>query len=1024
VADLIDLGGGPVNRTEHELVQRLLKELPSGYSVIPNASLPDPRTGHAYEYDAIVVAPHAVYVVEMKGWRGTIRQLGQADWQLDGGRVERNPLPLADQKARVLASHLRDGNLGARPPYVQAVLVCGADETTYEIYGLDARRCLLPSTLAPTLRDPSRLNSRGEPGDHRAIHKKLVSAIVGTVEARATLGRRYGSYRTTTLIERDEERAVWLGEHALLQDGRLVRVRAWYLSAYRYTDEERRARLARLQRAAEALARVGDHPRVATLRDFGEHDGEFFEVTDWSEHGTLLTAFVRGALARTTEAQRLGILRDIAEALEAAHRQRVFHRALCPEAVLLDAAGRARLTGFDLAFVEGASGTVFGQAPHPHAEFLPPELRDVADYEVFDNSDLYSLAKMANFLFGAGFSPPVQTLLSRCLSDDPSDRPQDPTELLQALDALTQPAPVVAPIAEPIPAPIATPTAPDAPPVDYLPGEIIDGVNTVLGLLGRGAGAVVYRVANEPLGAELALKLMLRPPLGYDPKAELQLLRAVTSPHIPRVHWLGRVAQPSGASAPYLLLDLVEGERLSERLRRGPLPIDEALARADELLDALTALHAAGAEGALHRDVKPDNLVLGPAGLTLVDFSSAREVSQSGAAPEGSLRTTPPDLAETGWQPQADVFAAACVLFEMLTGEPPWPGAPAGEPPSARTLRRELSAPVQATLSRALAPRAADRFPSAIALRDALRDAQVVPPPPPPTQLSAVVEDASAALWTAARVRAMARHPDLAVPFADALLIHTDPSADPRGALLESEAQATALEAPLPEVMPRLYDALLLGLAPAALSAPDQGAPSAATQHAAPGDRALWFDALHFTEWRALLDAAAPYPHEVWVWAPRPGAAVQDAVIGVDAPPLRLPDGDRASVELGALMAHRRALITAALSEALSLGGPLWVGANEGLVYLGHGLRHDVGEALGDGADAARAAWAAAFPFGRAAPTRPAPPTRLRAPVRSQEGLMRPVGRLAWPDAPGTPWLQRGGLSLPERLSLLLRISP
>ena len=107
----------------------------------------------------------------------------------------------------------------------------------------------------------------------------------------------------------------------------------------------------------------------------------------------------------------------------------------------------------------------------------------------------------------------------------------------------------------------------------------------------------------------------------------------------------------------------------------------------------------------------------------------------------------------------------------------------------------------------------------------------------------------------------------------------------------------------------------------------------------------------------------------------------------------------------------------------LADAAPLWVAATFGSVYLGHGLRHDVGEGLGDDADEARARWAAAFPQGRVGPVRTGRlPSSLRIPVRDADGRRFPVGRLAWPDAPSTPWLQSGGLSLPERLLPLFRM--
>ena len=1029
MARRVDLGTGPVNATERDIVRRLVDELPAtGWTVIPNASLPEPRTGHAYEYDAIVVGPHAIYVVEVKGWRGTLRELSRADWMLEGGRVERNPLPLADQKARVLASHLRKAVSGGRPPYVQACLVCGSDDATYEVYGMDARRCLRPSELVPYLLDPGQLASREGPADHRAQHDALVKLVTGPLEARRSVGRRYGSYLTTSLQERDEERAVWLGRHALLDDGRVVRIRAWYLSSYQYTDTQRAAERERLMRAAQALSRVGDHPRLATLRDFGEENGEFFEVTDWSLHGTLQTAFVKGAVGRMGVDHRVQLLRDLAEALDAAQRQGVFHRALSPEAVLLDADGRARLTGFDLAFLEGSTSTVYGRSPHPHAEFLPPELRQGADSEVFDNSDLYSLAKLARFLWGDAWPPPVGALLQACLSDDPSGRPSDPAAFLAGLQL---PAPV--PSAPPPP-----PVVADGPPT-FAPGDVIDGVNVVLGVLGWGSSGTVYRVTNEPLGAEVALKLVTSPPEGYDPAAEHALLRRLDSPHVPRVHWLGRLAGAGGRSWPYLLLDLVDGERLSDLVRRGPIPVDRALQWVDDLLEALAALHVVDGRGAFHRDVKGDNVVVGPAGAVLVDFGSARGAEGAGASPEGTLRTSPPDLAATGWQPQADVYAAACVAHELLAGTSPFPHTPTADtpPPRLELLRPEVPRAVAEVLARALAPRAADRFPDAPALRRALAEAREHAARPKATTvgaratLAAAVDEAGDVLWTAARVQALAHHPDLAVPLAQALLDCVVPPVDEtpeavREALLASEARAQALERPLPEAMAKTYDALVAGLAPAPLDGGEEG-DSAAHRLDAEGGRLLWAEGLHFTEWGFLRQVAAQLGREVssYAWAAAPAAELGGAFREPPVPtPVSLPPGDRSTTELGACLVARRRRLEEALLNACAEPGLVWVGAGLGLVYLGHGLRRDVGEGLDDRSDEARAAWARAFPSGRSGPSGPALPCRLREPTRAVGKARVPVGRLMWPDPPGTPWLQSGGASLPERVLLLFRLEP
>ncbi len=1009
MARLVDLGGSPVNEAEREVVALLLRDLPAGWSVIPNASLPDPRTGHSYEYDAICVGPHVVYVVEVKGWRGRVRQLGQADWQLEGGRVERNPLNLTDQKARVLASRLKAAVPG--PPYVQACLASGSDDTVFEVPGLDARRCLRPCELVPYLLDPART---GRPvTDHRSQHEAIVRAVTGSLEARRAVGRRYGSWLATSLQERDEEHAVWFGKHALLDDGRMARIRAWYLSAYRYTPEQRAAEQARRRRSADALARVGDHPRIARLLDFGETEGEFYEVTEWSAEGTLLTALLRGGLTRLDADRKVRILRDIAEGLAAAAAQGVFHRALSLEAVLLDAEGRARITAFDLAYIEDASGTVYGAAVPPHREFLAPELRNPKDYKVFESCDLYALAKMSRILFANSLPSGVQALLDRCAKEDPGDRPQDPAAFLRELDAIEAP-----------PTPL--------PPTDRVgPGDTLDGVNVVLGELGRGTGATVYRVANEPLGRELAMKLVTAAPDGYDATAEYRLLRSVDSPHVPRAHWLGRLTRPGGGYSPYLLLDLVEGERLSDMIARGPLPVNRALDLGADLLDALDALHRAGAGGVLHRDVKPENVVVGPDGAVLVDFGAARAGTDGGNAAAATLRVSPPDLTETGWQPQADVFAAACVIYEMLAGTPPWVDAPTAKaaPIGLDAVRADVPPRVAAILATALQPRVAERFATAIALRDALASARAVPPARVDnrTNLSIAVEAAGDALWSAARVQDLTRHPDLAVPLAEALRSCVVPPVDDsseaaRDALLATEARAMALEAPLPEAMGSIYDAFVAGLTPAPMDAGVSEDPRAARQ--APR-RTLAFDALHYTEWAVIADALRSLGRrfQVFAWVPPPSTGLAAAFAGDGrALACSLPRGDRAAVELGALLVARRRLVEDALLAFLVEPGPGWVGASEGLVYLGHGLRRDVGEGLGDRADAARATWVAAFPTGRAGPVGGPLPSRLARPTRTAGALRHPVGRLAWPDAPGTTWLQGGGFSLPERLQLLFSV--
>ena len=136
-----------------------------------------------------------------------------------------------------------------------------------------------------------------------------------------------------------------------------------------------------------------------------------------------------------------------------------------------------------------------------------------------------------------------------------------------------------------------------------------------------------------------------------------------------------------------------------------------------------------------------------------------------------------------------------------------------------------------------------------------------------------------------------------------------------------------------------------------------------------------------------------------------------------------LPRGPRDELELPATLRARRRVLEEQLLAAVEQPGAIWVASCWGTIYLGHGLRTDPGEGLGERADAIRERWAAAFPGARVAPEEGEALPRDTPYVRVSGDRRFAVGRLAWPDPPQTPWLQAGGLSLPERLLIILRIS-
>ncbi len=246
--------------------------------------------------------------------------------------------------------------------------------------------------------------------------------------------------------------------------------------------------------------------------------------------------------------------------------------------------------------------------------------------------------------------------------------------------------------------------------------------------LGRGGMAVVYLAHDRKLGRQVALKV-LRPELaaslgGERFLRETEIAARLTHPNILALHDRGEADGLLYYTMPY-----VEGESLSDRLNRErQLPLEEALQITQEVAEALDHAHA---QGIVHRDIKPDNILFEGGHAVVADFGIARAIDVAGGerlTETGLAVGTPaymsPEQA-SGVEvvdARSDLYALACVLYEMLAGEPPFPGTSAQailarkvtEPPrSVRTVRRTVPEGVEQVLQRGLATSAADRYVTA-----------------------------------------------------------------------------------------------------------------------------------------------------------------------------------------------------------------------------------------------------------------------------------------------------------------------
>ncbi|HEX6433485.1 MAG TPA: protein kinase [Gemmatimonadales bacterium] len=260
--------------------------------------------------------------------------------------------------------------------------------------------------------------------------------------------------------------------------------------------------------------------------------------------------------------------------------------------------------------------------------------------------------------------------------------------------------------------------------------------------LGRGGMATVYLAEDLKLGRRVALKVLrpeLSPALGADRfLREITIASRLQHPHILSLHDSGIAGQMLFYAMPY-----VEGESLRTRLgRQLQLEIAEAIRITMEVADALGYAHGVGV---LHRDVKPENILLTADHALVADFGIAKALDS--AATERLTETglalgTPhymsPEQASGGrtLDARSDLYALGCVLYEMLAGEPPFTGPTAQailarhavDPvPNLRTIRPNVPPALQRVVAKALSKVPADRFASAAAFREALERAMQSP---------------------------------------------------------------------------------------------------------------------------------------------------------------------------------------------------------------------------------------------------------------------------------------------------------
>ncbi|RLZ02643.1 serine/threonine-protein kinase, partial [Kocuria tytonicola] len=280
---------------------------------------------------------------------------------------------------------------------------------------------------------------------------------------------------------------------------------------------------------------------------------------------------------------------------------------------------------------------------------------------------------------------------------------------------------------------MGTPSIPDRINDRYEVGEVI----------GRGGMATVHVGQDVRLGRRVAIKI-LRPELAADEtfherfQREAHAVASLNHHSIVAIYDTGEIRPqgPDGVMRPYIVMEYVPGQTLRELIHGPGVTPQQAVEYMLGILDALSFSHRAGI---VHRDIKPANVKVTPdGGVKVMDFGIARAVEDTQAALTqsqavlGTAQYLSPEQARgIAVDPRSDLYSAACVLFEMLTGRAPFVGESSvaiaaqhvrDAPPAPSALNPRLPPAVDRFMERALAKSPQDRFADASEMRRALRE--------------------------------------------------------------------------------------------------------------------------------------------------------------------------------------------------------------------------------------------------------------------------------------------------------------
>lgn len=732
---------GPVNVGEQRLQDFLVRSLPDNYYVVPNLNLAatSRHVTKYWEYDVIVVAPHAVFHIENKDWGGNLE--GNDNTWFRSGQEMPNPFRTAELKSKILSSNIHnahpDWHLG------QIITLVTLSNPRQSKFGLDPNGAtynqtfLLNDKLIKYLTDADYIQ---RPVNMIADKQQpLVEYLTGASSTHKFVKKEVCGYEIKEILQATEDFTEYLCTPQFFTMAK-YKIREYPLDVAGKTDEELKKMELQLNNASIAQQRIGTSPYIVkTEYRTNEDQTYYYEISQYQDEGSL-----RAKLRVKTFKQldKVSIILDVAHGLLAAHTANVFHRNVRPENIYVYEGGRAALANFGLAWFQEHLDYSFTVKGHiEDSAYIAPEVFLEDDAQA--SSDLYSLGVVFYELMTG--KPPFKSVIEFVNQGGKLLEQQLPSyvckDLPKWMDEVVKHTIVqntderwtdeefinfITKAIETKTGKNTTTVKPDK--VYYLkdmkPGMKISPSMTLHEVLGKGGFGRVFKAHHELQDQDFAVKIFERDASVDNAINEFEALKDLHHPNIVRFVWNDRTSQ----GLFFTCMELLEGENLQNYVEGElRLPVTEIYTMATQVLSALVYMQGK-VPPVFHRDVKPSNIMWDrKSTYKLIDFNISTTTDDKSFA--GTQPYMAPDLIMSGnkidWDTSADTFALGITIYQLLTHAYPWAGSEmrpkiSQDPTDIRRYNDKLTDKMADFVMKSIVTNRHQRFASAQEMLDAL----------------------------------------------------------------------------------------------------------------------------------------------------------------------------------------------------------------------------------------------------------------------------------------------------------------